>query len=146
MIYIGFVLTGSGTSHINQIRLQGSCAHRTFKSHQICYSGLYTNSKYDYWKLSIPAYRILYLSYKFNRDNWVLATWNSCSSYFTIRNLLLLHSIIYMKELAYLYNKLSFLKSKRTCNIRIPKHNFLSTSRQFFVSAVKHWNSLPNHL
>ena len=70
----------------------------------------------------------------------------SCSSYFTIRNLLLLHSIIYTKEPAYLYNKLSFLKSKRTCNIRIPKHNFLSTSRQFFVSAVKHWNSLPNHL
>ena len=49
----------------------------------------------------------------------------SCASYFIFRNLLLLHSIIYTKNRAYLYNKLSFLKSKRTCNIRVSKHNFL---------------------
>ena len=36
--------TGSGTSHINQIDIQGSCALQTFDSHQNLYLGLYNNN------------------------------------------------------------------------------------------------------
>ena len=44
--------TGSGTFHRSQIGGVGSLAHQTSDSLQNLCLGLYTNSKYDYQKLS----------------------------------------------------------------------------------------------
>ena len=68
------------------------------------------------------------------------------SSFFIVRNLILVHAIIYTKEPSYLFNKLTFLKSRRTFNLKVPHHNYLVSSRLFFVNAVKYWNNLPHHL
>lgn len=70
----------------------------------------------------------------------------SLKSYLNVRNLIFLHKLVYTQEPEYLYNKLTFARSRRTCNIITPDYNYLSSSRMFFVSAVKLWNSLPNYL
>ena len=68
--------TGSGTSYISQIGIVESRAYGKSNSHQIYYFGLYTNSKYDYQKLSKSIHRIWYLPYKSNRHSAVLGIGN----------------------------------------------------------------------
>lgn len=63
--------------------------------------------------------------------------------YLKMRNLVFLHRLLVDKKPLYLYEKLSFGQSRRNMTLISTKHNLLSTSRMFFVNAVKLWNNLP---
>jgi len=67
-------------------------------------------------------------------------------TYLEKRNLIFLHKLIYSKCPHYLYSKLAFAQSARTRNLILPESRFSATSRMFFVSTVKQWNSLPNYI
>ena len=69
---------------------------------------------------------------------------STLQSYLNIRNLLLIHKIIYTKSPDYLHCFLKFSNSRRTHNIILPAHKQLTSSRMFFINAVRLWNSLPN--
>ena len=62
------------------------------------------------------------------------------------RVLLYLHKIIYTKEPSYLYEKLKFSRSARNNNIIPVRHTTLISEKQFFVYAVRLWNSLPSNI
>ena len=64
-------------------------------------------------------------------------------NYFKKINLYFMFKLIHSKVPDYLFRKLKFVQSTRTFNLVIPKHKYLTTSRTFFISAVKCWNSLP---
>jgi len=66
------------------------------------------------------------------------------NSYFNKLNLIYLFKLIHSNVPEYLFAKLSFVQSTRTRNLVTPTFNYLVSSRTFFVSAVKLWNSLPN--
>lgn len=63
--------------------------------------------------------------------------------YLRMRNLIFLHKLLYQKTPLYLYEKLVFGRSTRCTTLIVPRHNYLNTSRLFFVNAIKLWNSLP---
>ena len=65
---------------------------------------------------------------------------STLQSYLNIRNLLSIHKIIYTKS----PDHLKFSNSGRTHNIILPAHKQLTSSRMFFINAVRPWNSLPN--
>lgn len=65
-------------------------------------------------------------------------------TYFKKLNLLFLFKLLHSQVPDYLYKKLIFAQSSRTHNLVIPRYRYLSSSRTFFVSAVRLWNSLPN--
>ena len=67
-------------------------------------------------------------------------------AYLNLRNLLLIHKIIHNKSPQYLYDALNFARSTRTHNIIIPQYQLQTSSRMFFINAVRLWNSLPNDL
>lgn len=67
----------------------------------------------------------------------------SLINYLELRNCIFLHKLIHGKIPHYLYEKLQFCKSSRNMNLLIPSYNFMSSSRLFFVSAIRLWNSLP---
>lgn len=62
------------------------------------------------------------------------------------RTLCLLHRIIINKDPKYLYDKLFFSTSRRHLNIRPLAHTSLTSERQFFIYAVRAWNSLPHNI
>lgn len=62
--------------------------------------------------------------------------------YLRVRNLLFLHKLLNDKTPLYLYDRLTFGRS-RNMTLIIPKHTSLNTSRLFFVNAIKLWNALP---
>ena len=70
----------------------------------------------------------------------------SIKNFLNFRNILFIHKLINSKTPAYLYSKLKLCQSNRTNNLVLPKCKFQSTSRMFFVNAIKLWNSLPIHL
>ena len=67
------------------------------------------------------------------------------SSFLNIRNMLIMHKVIYCKKPEYLHECLEFCKSGRTQNLVVPAINHSTTSRMFFVNAIKLWNKLPHH-
>lgn len=68
----------------------------------------------------------------------------SLTNFLNYRNLVFLNQLIYKRQPEYLFRNLCFAKSDRTCNLIVPRYKYLSSSRTFFVSAIKLWNSLPN--
>ena len=70
----------------------------------------------------------------------------SLESFLDTRNLLLLHKIIFNKSPQYLYECLEFSSSKRTKNLVVPIHKYLTSSNMFFVNAIKLWNKLPHYV
>lgn len=63
-----------------------------------------------------------------------------------IRNLLFLHRLIHTQTPLYLHSKLLHGLSTRRMTLIIPEHKYLSSSRHFFVNAIKQWNALPNSI
>ena len=68
------------------------------------------------------------------------------SSFLNIRNMLIMHKVIYCKKPEYLHECLEFCKSGRTQNLVVPAINHSTTSRMFFVNAIKLWNKLRHHI
>ena len=62
------------------------------------------------------------------------------------RVLLFLQKVVHGREPMYLYNKLTFLTSSRFINLKMIRYKYLISERQFLVSSVRLWNSLPNKL
>ena len=60
--------------------------------------------------------------------------------------MLMMHKVIYCKKSDYLHECLEFCKSSRTKNIVVPAIKNPTTSRMFFVNAIKLWNKLPQHI
>ena len=70
----------------------------------------------------------------------------SIINFLHIRNLLFMHKLVYSKTPHYLFCKLHFFHSNRVNNLILPNCKLKSTSRMFFISAIKLWNSLPMYL
>ena len=68
------------------------------------------------------------------------------SSFLNIRNMLMIHKVIYCRKQEYLHECFEFCKSRRTKNLVVPANKNLTTSRMFFVNAIKLWNKLPHHI
>lgn len=67
----------------------------------------------------------------------------SVSTYFDILNVSFLQKLIYSQCPGYLYSILRFARSFRTFNLIVDTSKYIVSSRMFFISAVKLWNSLP---
>jgi len=91
------------------------------------------------------AARYVFLQRKFDHISKYSERILNCdiTNFFNVINLVFMHKLIYTQCPSYLYNKLTFARSSRTQNLIIPSFNYLVTSRTFFVSAIKLWNSLP---
>lgn len=63
-----------------------------------------------------------------------------------IKSLVFLHKIIYSKQPTYLFGKIKFNRSPRGKNIIPFVHKSLVSDWQFFVHAVRLWNSLPSEI
>lgn len=63
-----------------------------------------------------------------------------------IRALILLHKIIYTGKPFYLFRKIKFNRSNRGRNIVPLTRRSLVSDWQFFIHAVRLWNSLPHHI
>ena len=63
--------------------------------------------------------------------------------YLENRNCIFLHKIIKTRTPAYLFDKLQFCHSVRNMNLLVPTFNYINSSRLFFVSAIRLWNSVP---
>lgn len=62
-----------------------------------------------------------------------------------IRVLLFMHRIINKRKPSFLFDRLRFVQSPRNRNIIIPRHRYLFSEWQFFLHAIRLWNSLPQH-
>lgn len=62
-----------------------------------------------------------------------------------IRTLILMHKIIYTETPSYLYNKIRFARSNRGKKLIIPRHKCLVSEWQFFIRAVRLWNTIPSN-
>lgn len=62
------------------------------------------------------------------------------------RALIFLHKIIYTRNPPYLYEKLSFTRSNRGKKLVPLLHRTLVSEWQFFINAVRLWNSLPHNI
>jgi len=91
------------------------------------------------------AARYVFNKRKFDRISTYSIQILNCDiyNYFKKSNLHFIFKLIHYKVPDYLFRKLKFVQSSRTFNLVIPKHKYLTTSKTFFISAVKHWNSLP---
>jgi len=67
-------------------------------------------------------------------------------NYCDIANLTFLHRLINKEKPAYLFEKVSFLRSSRSRVMLAPQCNFLNSSRYFFVHTIRRWNNLPESL
>ena len=63
--------------------------------------------------------------------------------YFSLRNCLFLFNLTTTRSPLYLFNKLRFSQTNRFTGLLVPKFNFLNSTRLFFISAIRIWNSLP---
>lgn len=62
------------------------------------------------------------------------------------RTIMLLYNIIATHQPNYLYERLQFSLSNRSNKINTPRFCCLTSERQFFVNAIRLWNSLPRHM
>ena len=67
----------------------------------------------------------------------------SLDNLFKLRTLTMLHNIIQSHQPEYLYNKINFTRSERSCDIIPVRYTFLVSERQFYVHSIRLWNSLP---
>lgn len=65
-------------------------------------------------------------------------------NFLKIRVLIFLHKIIYTRKPQYLYNNIQFARSNRGKKIIIPKHRCLVSEWQFYINAVRLWNTIPH--
>jgi len=70
----------------------------------------------------------------------------SLFKYLDFKVLVLLQKSICLKEPVYMYEKIEFLRSSRTIQIRHVRFNALISERQFYVYAIRLWNALPCHV
>lgn len=71
---------------------------------------------------------------------------NSFENILKAKVLILLHKIIYLKEPAYLFNRLNFARSHRGKKLIPILHRSLISEWQFFFYAIRLWNLLPNRI
>lgn len=62
---------------------------------------------------------------------------------FAFRTLIMLHNVMQTRQPPYLYNKIRFPRSTRSCDLVPIRYSFLVSERQFFINAIRLWNSLP---
>lgn len=62
---------------------------------------------------------------------------------FWLQETAFLYKLLEWKVPQYLYEKLQLTKSQRHNSLVVPKYNSLTSSRLFFISAVRLWNSIP---
>ena len=67
----------------------------------------------------------------------------SVQNYLFIRGCIYLYKLITCKQPLYLYEKLCFGQYERNNKLIVPKYQFLCSTRFFFVSTIRVWNSLP---
>lgn len=63
-----------------------------------------------------------------------------------IRTLLLLHKIVYTESPPYLFDRLVFARSNRGKMIIPIRHRTLISDWQFFIHALRLWNTLPHSI
>ena len=92
--------------------------------------------------------RFVYNKRKFDHISFLSHTilGSDLKTFLNIRNLLFTHKLITSKSPEYLYNSLKFAVSARTCNLIVPTHRYLPSSRMFFVNAARLWNNLPHNI
>lgn len=66
--------------------------------------------------------------------------------YYKFRVACFLYKLIVTAKPGYLYQRLNFALSSRSCQLLVPRHRTLSYGRTFFVSAIGVWNRLPVHV
>ena len=67
-------------------------------------------------------------------------------NYLVYRSVIFLHKIVVSKKPTYMYNRIRFFQSIRSNRIIQIKHNYASSERQFFISSIRSWNSLPQKI
>ena len=67
----------------------------------------------------------------------------SLKDYICFRTCVFLHKLMNTKTPTYLYDKLCLGHSTRNRVLIVPKFRYLESSRLFFVSAIRLWNTLP---
>ena len=89
--------------------------------------------------------RYVYDLKKFDHISHYAKSFLHCSlfDYIDKLNLIFLNKIITQRSPSYLYEKIQFLKSSRTLQILVPSYNYYNSTRHFFVSTIRLWNSLP---
>jgi len=63
-----------------------------------------------------------------------------------LRNLTLLHKIIYVRKPSYLFQHVRIARSLRGQTIILPRHSSMLSDRQFFLHSIRLWNEMPNFL
>lgn len=114
----------------------------------LIYGNLDSESKHKLQLAINSAARYVYRKRKFDHISLQSKTIINCdlSTFYKIQNLLFLQKLINTHCPMYLFEKLNFSRSSRTCNLIVSDFNYLVTSRLFFVSVVKQWNDLPNDI
>lgn len=116
--------------------------------HELIYGCLDKESLGKYQLLFNNAARYIYLKRKFDHISEFSTNILDCSIsiFFDRRLVLFIYKVIYTRCPKYLFSKLTFAQSTRTCNLIVPYFKYSVTSRMFFVRAVQLWNSLPRKL
>lgn len=66
------------------------------------------------------------------------------NTFYDMHTVLLIYKILRNKRPTYLFSKFSYLRSKRTSNMLIPKNRSKILNSSFFARGVGLWNSLPS--
>jgi len=82
---------------------------------------------------------------KYDHISHVSNTLIGCSliSYYKFRVVNFLFLLLQNRKPAYLFNKLTFARSVRTCNIIIPSNSCVHYNSSLFITGIMFWNSLP---
>lgn len=75
-----------------------------------------------------------------------LKRYDHVTQFWSLLSLLFLHKIIYSRKPFYLFEKLSFNRSNRGKLIIPPQRRSLVSEWQFFIHAVRLWNTLPHNI
>lgn len=62
--------------------------------------------------------------------------------FLVFRRLLFLFKLVKFQQPEYLYNRLNFSHSTRTCNINVPAHQYDIAAKSFFICDIINWNDL----
>lgn len=63
-----------------------------------------------------------------------------------IRTLILLHKIVYTHEPRYLFDRISFTRSRRSNDLIQISHRTLTSEWQFYIQSIRLWNLLPSNI
>lgn len=70
----------------------------------------------------------------------------SFENFIKFRTLKLLFNVLITRQPPYLYENLRLPASSRSNCLILPRFSCLTSERQFFIAAIRLWNSLPTHL